>query len=195
MRHFITLALCTVVSTAVVGVSGSFADGTGGAVVIEPIMAVSNPVVNTNRPAKRMLKRKKNHRKKTVKSAKAPALVVQNDKMSLQQVQEALKAPGRDLSGKNLSGLHLVGMNLSKANLRGADLRYANLERADFEESNLERADLSGANLKRANLRLSSINATNFDHAVLDNAIWKDGLICVAGSVSQCLDVAVQANK
>lgn len=106
-------------------------------------------------------------------------------KVSINQVMDILKTT-RDLSGKNLSGLQLIGVNMTKCNLKGVDLSHANLERADLGESNLERADLTGTNLKMANLRLSGMTGTNLERAILDGAVWKDGMVCATGSIGEC---------
>jgi hypothetical protein len=128
-----------------------------------------------------------------VKSKKKPGkkngnIVVETlpgEKLTIRQVMAILKTT-RDLSGKNLSGLQLIGINLGQCNLKGIDLSHANLERADMGESALERADLTGANLKMSNLRQSGMTGANIDLAIFDGAIWKDGMVCSAGSIGRC---------
>lgn len=127
------------------------------------------------------------------KSAKNPKETIvetlPGEKLTIKQVMTILKTT-RDLSGKNLSGLQLIGINLAKCNLKGIDLSNANLERADLGESALERADLTGAILKMSNLRLSGMTGVKIERAILDGAIWKDGMVCSAGSVGQCREIA-----
>lgn len=149
-------------------------------------------------------KQKKKHTKSTrkqsshPKSSKVNAMATDSSKapkpppMTIHQVLEILKTT-RDLSGRNLSGQQLVGMNLSKCNMKGIDLSNANLERADLGESELDRADLSGANLRMVNLRASGMTAVNLERATLDGAIWKDGRVCLPGSIGQCREPVVPA--
>jgi uncharacterized protein YjbI with pentapeptide repeats len=131
-----------------------------------------------------------NSKKKSSKKTKETIIeTLPGEKLTIRQVMTILKTT-RDLSGKNLSGLQLIGINLAKSNLKGIDLSNANLERADLGESDLERADLTGANLKMSNLRLSGMTGTKIERAILDGAIWKDGMVCSAGSVGQCREIA-----
>lgn len=129
-------------------------------------------------------------KKKSANKTKEPIIeTLPGEKLTIKQVMTILKTT-RNLSGKNLRGLQLVGLNLAKCNLKGIDLSHANLERADLGESDLERADLTGANLKMANLRLSGMTGAKIDLAILDGAIWKDGMVCSIGSVGQCREFA-----
>ena len=127
----------------------------------------------------------KNKKKSARKTRETIVETLPGEKLTIKQVMAILKTT-RDLSGKNLSGLKLIGINLAKCNLKGIDLSHANLERADLGESELERADLSGANLKMSNLQLSGMTGANIERAILDGAIWKDGMVCSAGSVGRC---------
>lgn len=127
----------------------------------------------------------KGRKKRTKENDESIAETKPGKKLSINQVMDILKTT-RNLSGQNLSGLQLIGVNLSKCNLKGVDLSHANLERADLGESNLERADLTGTNLKMANLRLSGMNGTNLERAILDGAVWKDGMVCATGSIGEC---------
>lgn len=138
-----------------------------------------------------VLKSKKKSAKKTVKTTNE---TLPGERLAIKQVLNILKT-ARDLSGKNLSGLQLIGINLSKCNLKGIDLSYANLERADLGESDLERADLTGANLKMSNLRLSGMAGTKIERAILDGAIWKDGMVCSSNSIGQCLELAAPSSE
>jgi hypothetical protein len=127
----------------------------------------------------------KNKKKSVKKTEETIVETLPGEKLTIKQVMTILKTK-RDLSGKNLSGLQLVGVNLAKCNLKGIDLSNANLERADLGESDLERADLTGANMKMSNLQLSGMTGAKIERAILDGAIWKDGMVCSAGSVGQC---------
>lgn len=196
MRQFSSFAVFAGLAAAVACINVASAGAAEDTAVPHPVEVAAQPVPTAEKAKKVVVKRKKSRRSKGAKNAPAAIMSVSpGDKMTLQQVMEILKTPGRDLSGKNLGGLRLVGVNLSRANLKGADLSHANLERADLEEANLERTDCSGTNLKMANLRLSGINATNLDRAILDGAIWKDGRICAAGSVGQCQEFAPPAPR
>lgn len=107
------------------------------------------------------------------------------ERLSIRQVLELLKTT-RNFSGRNLSGLRLVGFDLTKCNLKCADLSNTNLERADLEEANLELADLSGANMKMTDLRVTGLKGARLDRTILDGAIWKDGTVCLRGSIGLC---------
>lgn len=163
--------------------------GVDDSAAITAIQVVETPsaeaVVKENKKAAK--NRKNSSTKKTGKSISES---LPGEKLTIKQVMEILKTT-RDLSGKNLSGLQLVGINLSKCSLKGIDLNHANLERADLGESDLERADLTGANLKMSNLRLSGMTGAVVERAILDGAIWKDGMVCATGSIGQCREFAV----
>lgn len=132
---------------------------------------------------------KKGKKGSAKKSGKAIVEKIPDEKLTVKQVMVILKTT-RDFSGKNLSGLQLVGINLGKCNMKGSDLSHANLERADLGESDLERADLTGANLKMSNLRLSGMTGAKLENAILNGAIWKDGMVCANGSIGQCREFA-----
>lgn len=144
----------------------------------------------------------KNDRKKTVRRIKRrhgvaraenarEAEVAPGEMLSIKQVLELLKST-RNFSGKNMSGLRLVGFDLTNCNFKGADLSNANLERADLEEANLELADLSGANMKMTDLRVTGLKGTHLERAILDGAIWQDGVVCARGSIGICQEHSTQ---
>jgi len=177
------------ISLAHAQAEGTDLKGVDDSAAITAIQVVETPsaeaVVKENKKAAK--NRKNSSTKKTGKSISES---LPGEKLTIKQVMEILKTT-RDLSGKNLSGLQLVGINLSKCSLKGIDLNHANLERADLGESDLERADLTGANLKMSNLRLSGMTGAVVERAILDGAIWKDGMVCATGSIGQCREFAV----
>lgn len=106
-----------------------------------------------------------------------------------------------DLQGANLDSANLNGANLFASNLSGASLMYTNLSMANLsyvtfrqakmKGSNLQHADLSyadftGADLSYADFSGAKMLNVRLDKARLDNAIWVDGRICLAGSVGKC---------
>jgi uncharacterized protein YjbI with pentapeptide repeats len=127
-------------------------------------------------------------------------------------VQDAQDLREADLTGATLRDASFNRADLSNANLTGVDgrrtrfisatmqntvLDRANLVRADFTNAelsgaSLKNADLTSAKLFRANLTGADftgarLNNTDLHHAVLDNAIWIDGVtICAEGSIGQC---------
>jgi hypothetical protein len=119
------------------------------------------------------------------------AAATQGERLSINQVMELLRST-RNFSGKNLSGLRLVGFDLTKCNFKGADLRNVNMERADLEEANLELADLSGASMEMTDLRVTGLKGTRMERAILDGAIWQDGMVCAKGSIGHCREHANQ---
>ena len=160
----------------------------GDAAIVPIILPSATPPGDVDVKKKNgTVKRKKNRKKMAKKTDEATAEMSSSQKLTVKQVNDILKS-SKDFSGKNLSGLQLVGSNLSKCNLKGVDLSQANLERADLGGSDLERANLTGANLKMASFWLSSMKGVNLERAILDGAVWKDGSICRAGSVGQCLE-------
>jgi hypothetical protein len=106
-----------------------------------------------------------------------------------------------DLSGANLKGTDLSGStlraanfgggmlsyaNLAGANLRGADLRGAQLMGANLRQVDLTRADLRGANLSYAVLSGARLDGARLEGAQFDYAEWRDGIVCMPGSVGAC---------
>ncbi len=156
-------------------------DGAAAVPVIQP--AEMTTADTTEKSMKKAVRKRKKHAAK--KNDGSVAETSPGKKLSVTQVMDILKTT-RDLSGKNLSGLQLIGVNMTKCNLKGVDLSHANLERADLGESDLERADLAGTNLKMSNLHLSGMTGTNLEGAILDGAVWKDGMVCATGSIGQC---------
>jgi uncharacterized protein YjbI with pentapeptide repeats len=82
-----------------------------------------------------------------------------------------------DLAGADLSRANLRGADFTRTTLRGAKLAGADLRRARFFNADLTDADLSGALLTGADLST----------AVLDHALWVDGVKrCAAASTGSC---------
>lgn len=187
-RHWICAGLLAIAGLAASSLPAADKPEVTTAAEIEAILKS----VTREEPKKAVVKRKK--RRRAVKKTKRPTTsavqppAVPEGRLTVQQVMDALKSPARDLSGRDMSGLKLSGVSLVRTNLKGTNLSRANLERADLEEANLERTNLADADLRMANLRLCGINATNFERAVLDGAIWKDGRICGPGSIGECRD-------
>ena len=102
------------------------------------------------------------------------------DKMTRQQVEEAVaaaRAKGEwpDLSCLDLSGLDLRYMNLSGADFTGsslasADLRYSDLSGAQFIRANLRRARLSVTNLRDANFHGADLGGATLRYTDLSSA-------------------------
>ncbi|MGH6919954.1 MAG: pentapeptide repeat-containing protein [Geminicoccaceae bacterium] len=110
----------------------------------------------------------------------------------------------RDASFKrsDLSGATLVGVDARRAKFISSTLRNAVLDRANLVRADLTSADLTGASLKDADLTWTKLYGANLSgadltgarikdtdllKAVLDDAIWIDGVtICAEGSVGQC---------
>jgi hypothetical protein len=180
-----------VLVSALIGISlpdvqaeDAYSKGVDDVAAVSPLppVEISSAGMTANVEKKVVLKRKKKPAKKTRETT---IETLPGEKLTVKQVMNILKTT-RNLSGKNLSGLKLIGVNLSKCNMKGIDLSHANLERADLGESDLERADLTGANLKMSNLRQSGMTGTKIELAILDGAIWKNGMVCSAGSLGQC---------
>jgi len=121
----------------------------------------------------------------------------------------AAQLANTDLSGARLQGTDLSGAtlraaklyegtlsyaNLSEANLRGADLRRAQLKGANLRRANLRRADLRGADLSYAVLQGARLEGANLRGARLDYAQWRDGIICMPGSVGRCRPARVNGS-
>ena len=90
------------------------------------------------------------------------------------------------LANAFLPNTNLTNANLYKVDLTGANLDRANLDSANLTNANLTNAFLYGANLTNANL--TNANLTNADLYKVDltGAIWTDGRICAANSISSC---------
>lgn len=115
---------------------------------------------------------------------------------------DAAKHPNASLAGAHMPNVQLTRAQLAQADLRNAEAPYANLAMADLRSAQvsaanlmgaslrgalLNNADFSGANLAYADLSGAQIEGARFDKAALDKAIWVDGTVCSAGSVSTCL--------
>lgn len=92
------------------------------------------------------------------------------DKMTRQQVEEAIaaghaKGKWPDLRGANLSDLDLTDLDLSNADLADANLIRANLNRANLRDAYLSGADLSGATLIGADLHDADLTFAKARHA------------------------------
>jgi uncharacterized protein YjbI with pentapeptide repeats len=79
---------------------------------------------------------------------------------------------GARLNGARLDGAHLYAADLRAADLRAARLRRADLSRADLSGANLHRARLAEANLGEASLTMTYFAATDFENAVLEDAMF-----------------------
>jgi hypothetical protein len=205
MKHFrkYLVVSCFALMMATTGLQASSAKAAEGG--DKNVSAVATaPLTGTTKAAPIMSKEPviKNDKQKTVRRVKRRSGVARADKaraaentqgerLTINQVMELLKS-SRNFSGKNLSGLRLVGFDLTKCNLKGADLSNVNLERADLEEANLELADLSGANMKMTDLRVTGLKGTRLERAILDGAIWQDGMVCARGSIGHCREHTTQ---
>ena len=102
------------------------------------------------------------------------------EKMTREQVEEAVaiaraKHKWPDLSCLDLSGLDLRYMNLTGAdftgsNLAGADLRFSNLSGAQFIRANLSRARLTGSDLRYANFHGADLGGATLRYVDLRSA-------------------------
>jgi Uncharacterized low-complexity proteins len=120
---------------------------------------------------------------------------------------EGRQYPNADLAGANLRNANLTGAVLRAANLAGADLAYANLTLANLRGANLRQGslkgatlrntDLSNANLEDADLSYADLSTVDLDSAILsgarlDHAVWGGGVVCMPGSVGECVPAKVQ---
>jgi hypothetical protein len=120
---------------------------------------------------------------------------------------EGRQYPNADLAGANLRNANLTGTVLRAANLAGADVSYANLTLANLRGTNLSLAnlkgatlrntDLSNANLENADLSYADLSTVDLDTvnlagAKLDYAVWRGGVVCMPGSVGECIPAKVQ---
>lgn len=115
---------------------------------------------------------------------------------------DAVKHPNAQLAGAHMPNVQLTRAQLSQADLRDVEASYANLAMADLRGAQVSganlmgaslrgavliNADFSGANLAYADFSGAQIRGAKFDKAALSKAIWVDGTVCAAGSVSACL--------
>lgn len=120
---------------------------------------------------------------------------------------EGRQYPNADLAGATLRNANLTGAVLRAANLAGADVAYANLTLANLRGVNLTGANLKGAtlrnteldnaNLENADLSYADLSAVDLDNvnlagAKLDYAVWRGGVVCMPGSVGECMPAKVQ---
>ena len=82
-----------------------------------------------------------------------------------------------NLEGADLWTANLQGAHLDKADLKGADLRGADLERADLRGADLERAKLMEANLKGAHLWTANLEGADLDKANLEGTIFHSAIV------------------
>lgn len=99
---------------------------------------------------------------------------------------------GGILRAANLAGADLSYSNLTLANLRGANLRQANLKGATLRNTDLANANLEGADLSYADLSTVELESTVLTGAKLDHAVWGGGVVCMPGSVGECMPAKVQ---
>lgn len=120
---------------------------------------------------------------------------------------EGRQYPNADLAGANLRNTNLTGTVLRAANLAGADVSYANLTLANLRGANLRQAnlmgttlrntDLSNANLENADLSYADLSMVDLSDVILtgaklDYAVWGGGVVCMPGSVGECMPAKVQ---
>jgi uncharacterized protein YjbI with pentapeptide repeats len=65
--------------------------------------------------------------------------------------------------------------------------RSRTLRNTDLSNANLEGADLSYADLSTVELESTVLTGAKLDHAV-----WGGGVVCMPGSVGECLPAKVQ---
>ncbi|MCK5640612.1 MAG: pentapeptide repeat-containing protein, partial [Gammaproteobacteria bacterium] len=107
-----------------------------------------------------------------------------------------------DLENAIIRNTDLSGANLRASNLQSVDLSYTNLSLSNLRGANLSGANLVGANLRGARLTDARIENTDLSYAILtsadldgaalkgarlDHAKWTDELLCMPGSIGQCL--------
>lgn len=115
---------------------------------------------------------------------------------------EARQYPNADLAAAKLRNANLTAAVLRASNLQQADLAYTNLTLANLRGANLQQASLKGATLKRADLANANLRGadlsyadmseaimegTLLDGAKLDHAIWAEGVVCMPGSLGECI--------
>ncbi|MEW6646978.1 MAG: pentapeptide repeat-containing protein [Pseudomonadota bacterium] len=120
---------------------------------------------------------------------------------------EGRQYPNADLAGANLRNSNLTGTVLRAANLAGADIAYANLTLTNLRGANLKGANLKGATLRNtdldnvslenadlsyADLSAVDLDTVNLAGAKLDHAVWRGGVVCMPGSVGECVPAKVQ---
>ncbi len=99
---------------------------------------------------------------------------------------------GTVLRAANLAAADLSYANLTLANLRGANLRQANLKGATLRNTDLSNANLENADLSYADLSTVDLSSTVLSGAKLDYAVWGGGVVCMPGSVGECMPAKVQ---
>jgi len=97
------------------------------------------------------------------------------------------KLQSANLSETHLQESDLAYADLSNSNLAMAQLKNTNFKGANLRQANLQGADLTAANLSYAELVGSQLQGVNFEHAILDYAVWVNGEVCLPGSVGACL--------
>lgn len=120
---------------------------------------------------------------------------------------EGRQYPNADLAGATLRNSNLTGTVLRAANLAGADIAYANLTLTNLRGANLKGANLKGATLRNtdldnvslenadlsyADLSAVELDSVNLAGAKLDHAVWRGGVVCMPGSVGECMPAKVQ---
>ncbi len=85
-----------------------------------------------------------------------------------------------DLTGAYLENADLTGANLKGANLQGAHLNGANLSGAQFQLAVLRDADLTGVTTRDVPSSASQGGPTNFEEALLKDAIFDKGNFAVS---------------
>lgn len=101
------------------------------------------------------------------------------DKMTRQQVEEAVaiaRAKGQRpyFRGADLSGLYLAYMDLHDVDFRGADLRGAKLREANLSDADMTGARMYGADLPDADLRRAALNYADLYQACFFRADCRD---------------------
>lgn len=99
---------------------------------------------------------------------------------------------GTVLRAANLAGADVAYANLTLANLRGANLQGASLKGATLRNTELDNADLENADLSYADLSAVDLDRVNLTGAKLDHAVWRGGVVCMPGSVGECVPAKVQ---
>lgn len=92
-----------------------------------------------------------------------------------------LNLSAADLAYSNLGLSQMDRVVLDGADLRGADLSFATLNQVSFKGAQLTHANLTGARWEQVNI----------EGADLSGALWRDGSICLPGSVGHCLQAQV----
>ncbi len=96
-------------------------------------------------------------------------------------VQAAMTAVGRRLSGHDTGPVDLTRADLTGMDLRGADLTGADLGGARLTGADLRGADLTGANLADTDLTGADLAGADLTRAELTGALWPLGSPVPAG--------------